>query len=760
MKKRLFAALAALCLCCCVELLHAATPEEVDARVKKAVDWLYAKQKDGTWETAPARDAAGKVWSVSGGQWGGRTGLVTIALLSAGESPQDERLVPAIEFVKKAELVGTYALAMRAQLYLLLPSTPELKSLIVKDANTLRGFLMTKGEGAGMFGYMDNSYDYSHSRANYGVLGMWALEQSGVEVPPDFWKTVEKGWIDHQDPAGGWTYTKENKNNYPLTPGMTAAGLASLYITQEYVNPGRGINCVPAPQTAAIDKGLKWLEDNFEQVANNKVFSSRDYKFATLYGVERVGVASGLKYFGKVNWYQHGADWLVKKQRPDGSFDDDLEDTAFALLFLARGRSPIVINKLDYSLGEPKVGWNTRPRDAARMVRWVSKSAERDLHWQIVNLDAPAEELSDAPILYLAGKDEWKPTDDGKAKLKQFVERGGMLLINADCAGKGFAISARKLGADLFPGYEFRELPKDHPIYTEQQFHRDKWKTKPSVLGLSNGVRELMLIVPTADPGKAWQFGAVGGKEELWQLASNVILYAVDKRGLRARGDTHLITRDPKKKITNKLAVTRLEHPVNWDPEPGGWRRMTDVFHNAGVELQVTSVKASDLAGAGSGTGTAVAAKVIHVTGTGPLNLDPAAQLALKGVIDDGGTLVIDAAGGSSEFAMSVERLLPLIVKEPLKPIAPEHALFAAGGMPKLTDVKYRDYAARVVGTARVPKLQGVERNGRMIVIYSREDLSAGLVGQAVDGIVGYDPASATAIMTRILHYAATPAKK
>ena len=46
-----------------------------------------------------------------------------------------------------------------------------------------------------------------------------------------------------------------------------------------------------------------------------------------------------------------------------------------------------------------------------------------------------------------------------------------------------------------------------------------------------------------------------------------------------------------------------------------------------------------------------------------------------------------------------------------------------------------------------------------MIVIYSREDLSAGLVGQAVDGIVGYDPASATALMSHILSYAAAAKK-
>ena len=38
-----------------------------------------------------------------------------------------------------------------------------------------------------------------------------------------------------------------------------------------------------------------------------------------------------------------------------------------------------------------------------------------------------------------------------------------------------------------------------------------------------------------------------------------------------------------------------------------------------------------------------------------------------------------------------------------------------------------------------------------LAVIFSREDLSAGLVGEPVDGITGYSPASATELMTNIL---------
>ena len=47
-----------------------------------------------------------------------------------------------------------------------------------------------------------------------------------------------------------------------------------------------------------------------------------------------------------------------------------------------------------------------------------------------------------------------------------------------------------------------------------------------------------------------------------------------------------------------------------------------------------------------------------------------------------------------------------------------------------------------------------LELNGRARVIYSPDDLSAGLVGQNVDGVSGYDPATATELMTRIVLYA------
>src|SRR3954452_17422681 len=79
--------------------LPPATPEKIDEAIKKGVEYLYNKQKNGHWENAEKRDPTTKHWDMEGGQFGGRTALVTYALLAADESPQDERLLKAINWL-------------------------------------------------------------------------------------------------------------------------------------------------------------------------------------------------------------------------------------------------------------------------------------------------------------------------------------------------------------------------------------------------------------------------------------------------------------------------------------------------------------------------------------------------------------------------------------------------------------------------------------------------------------------------------------
>jgi hypothetical protein len=718
---------------------RAATPEQVEATLQKAKAYLYSVQKpDGTWEEVPQRDPKADHSSVKGWQHGGHTAIATYALLAGGESPQEPRLQKAIEFLKQVEMPGIYALGMRTQVWHLLPQTPDVKAAIKRDLRSLMLGVHKAGAAMATYPYYvsQKMSRIDHSVSQYGVLGVWALEQTGEEVSLDYWRGVDAAWKKTQYGDGAWSYSFKSGNatwDKP-THSMTAAGIATLFITQDYVRASSGVGCTGNVTNDNIERGMKWMADNFKDITEGRA----GHLYYTLYGVER-----------------SGADRLVKNQSAKGSWNDygEVPGTSFGILFLSRGRAPVVMNKLQYDVAGDgkKGGWNQRPRDAANITRWIGRQAERDLNWQIVNLQRPADELSDAPILYVAGSEPPVLSDEHKAKLKTYIENGGMIVANADCGGAGFVTAMRKLGSELFPLQEFRELPEDHVIYTNAQFQRSKWRTKPGVLGMSNGLREVMLLVPQADPAKQWQMAADKGKEEMFQLMANVFLYSVDKQNLQYKGHTHLVPVKKDAKADRTIKLARIEYAGNWNPEPGGWRRLANILLNdkkAGLTAEPVKLT----------PGALKPYKIAHLTGTTKFKLDDAAKAEIKSFVAGGGTLILDAAGGNTEFANSAESelrtMFPTEATQLDAPLPADHAVYTIPDA-KLAEFGYRAYArTRLTGEMRGGRLRGMKVGNRTAVLYSPEDISAGMVGNQIDGIIGYDPATATNLMRNIVLYA------
>ena len=730
---------------------HGATPQQVESAIKRGVDWLFARQKDnGTWEEVMQPD--GPDWDVKGRQWGGLTAIATYALLASGQSPQNEKLLKPIAFLKQAEIVGTYALAMRCQVWNLLPRSPENRILFARDARLLASGAKTEGDARGLFNYWADGPGgrYDHSCSNYGVLGLWACAEANIEFPIGMWMAFEEAWRRHQLEDGSWSYIFQGGERESRgTLSMTSAGVATLFITQDYTRPNVGLNCEGVPVDLGLMVAMRWMAANFNKFREH-------HTHYTLYNIERVGVASGHKYIGDVNWYEVGADYLVKTQREDGGWGD-IPSTCFSILFLVRGRAPVIFNKLEYELpqkgsSKPRpAAWNNRPRDIANITRWIGRQIERDLNWQIVNLKAPVEELHDAPVLFISGSEplEFSPAD--QAKLKLYVEQGGLILGHADCGRKPFADSFRKLASAMFPDYEMRELPPQHPIYTSQQFHRSRWKSSPSVLGLSNGARELMLLIPAADPGKGWQVRAFEGQERspLAELAANIVQYGVDKQNLRFKGERTVIARDARIVPFRTVRVARLQYAGIWDPEPEGWRRLPIIMHNNyAVTVQPQTVKL----GTGALSSQFAAA---HLTGTASLRLSQRERDELKAYVESGGTLIIDACGGNGEFAISAAALVnDLFPGKPIATPSTAHPMYSVAA-PPITSVAYRQFTTRLLGRSVAPRIRTLDLGTRTAVFLSPEDLSVGLVGQPIDGIVGYESASATALMSHMILYAA-----
>jgi hypothetical protein len=753
--------------------LSAATPQQVQQAIDKAENFLLThRNKDGNWEQID-KPKAGKEaelrTSTEGRQWGGLTALATYALLAGGKDWRSPELTPAIDFLLHANIQGTYALGLDSQLAVFLPQE-RTREFVNRNVLMLgNGLIMppprTPAEKwppeAGFYGYWTGGPDgadqprfdpnaaivgrpqpadwYDRSNSQYAVLGMWALEQAGGRIPDQYWEIVDAAWRRSQAADGAWAY----RDDGDVLPSMTAAGIATLFITQDYLLRRDWGKTNGSIRDASIERGLSWMDNHIDEAIKSN--------FYTLYGIERIGAASGRRFFGATDWYQLGAEFLISRQKEDGSWEGDrgaIPDTCFGLLFLSRGRAPLLMEKLEYQAdarnGQADV-WNERPRDVANLATWIGRQQESFYNWQVVNLELRPEQLHDAPILYISGSRALNFDSGQKQTLRRFVEQGGLILGNADGGEPAFANTFMKLGRELFPKYAFKEPPPNDLIWREQFA---KWQLKPRLMELGNGVRKLMLLIPTVDAGRAWQTlrdpKSKKHDEPLLELGANIFLYATDKRNEITRGDTYLVREDAAIKATRTIRLARLKLGDNPDPEPGGWPRMAAIMHNRfKIDLDVKSVRPSDLAGF----------KIAHLTGTGALTLSPQEREAVSRFVKTGGTLIVDAAGGDTVFADSAQSELETIFGPgSLKRLPPDSSVYSQKEIP-ITQIGWRRYALDHVADRKHPQLVAVTLGNRIAVFFSRQDLSAGLVGQNVDGIVGYDPKTAADLMASMLLY-------
>lgn len=732
-------------------------PVSVSPVIERAKAYLYKVQQNGLWEPST---------NLSPEADGGLTALATYALLAAGENPQDPRLAKAVAYLKTLQSPNVYVQGMRAQIWSYLPENFQRQKLVNENAQLIISQMKTAPASRGMWYYpKTDPIAYDHSISQYGVLGLWALQQDGAEIDSRIWEIMDQKWRADEDPDGGWAYKLHTSGDEGTdTISMACAGAASLFITTGYVHAMEARNCDGNLHDENIEHALHYITSNFNHVIDGSP-REKILTYYSLYGIERVADASGLKYFGNVNWFGAGTKFLTAAQSRDGSWGNEADifthnlrnipDTCFGLLFLVHGNAPVVVNKLSYTSAMPKqkdpsAWWNQRPRDMFNLTHWLGAQTESIVNWNVVSLTTPDAELHDAPVLYIASSVPPAFSDDEKDKLRRYIQDGGMILANADCGARNFTEAFEKAMEELLAPCRFRELPADHPIFTNQQFPARKWGNKPKLRGLSNGVRELVVLIPQQDFARAWQI-PFQGNITAYGAGADIIEYACDRVGITEPRAPYHVEPDPNIKPTRTIHLARLEYDGNWQPEPGGWRRMASILHNDDkAELVIDPVEL------GQGKLSPDMDKVASLTGTEDPKLTPIQWKELKSYAERGGTLLIDAAGGSSTFANAMEVAFPsafgAAAAQFNQPASEDDPIYP----PKLGEVGiYRSYAKRVLGNLRAPELRVMKIDKRNAVIFSRLDLSNGIVGADVDGIVGYKPAIATAIVHHIILEAA-----
>lgn len=699
--------------------------EKVRQGIEDAKNWLYSQQQaDGSWDD----------YKASTGRYpAGLTSLALFALLESGENAQDPRIEKALEWLSIQYTDKTYTLGLRCNVWQLAnrQTGGQYEDMLKFDVEQL--VKSTK----------DGSYDYDamgdglssgdNSNSQYGLLGVWAGMKGGLEIPAEYWRKIERHWAESLNDDGGWGY----KPNMSSTATMTAAGIASLYVTMDNIYLERFIRCNTGIEATAINDGVDWLNERFKATLDGKHLGYGDLYYY-LFGIERVGLAGGYKYFGGHDWYKMGAVRLLKEQKTDGFWSgkwDPLASTSYALLFLSRGQKPVLFNKLQYE-GD----WNNRPRDMAVLTRWMSERFETDMYWQIVNLDVPVSEWHDAPMLYISGSKAPQFDDDEIAKLREYVQQGGVIFSAAECNGRAFMGGMRRVYQRMFPDYSLETLRPDNELYSVHF----QLRARPRFHVISNGVRPLV-IHTDEDLPVAWQVRRYATQRWAFEGPANVAMYVSDMGNFRPRGVSHWPGEPGSFQPRRTVKLARISFQGNSDPEPLAYERFARMMaREYSVRVEVGEpAPAAQLPEGDAGVAT--------LTGTGSFELSDTDAEALKQWIADGGTLLIDAAGGDREFAESAERLLDkLYGRDAIRRLSPEADLYQLAGM-EIEKVSYRRRTRVRLGGIDTPNLRAVTVDDRPAVIFSPEDITAGLLGIPVYTIDGYSPESAWELMRNML---------
>lgn len=734
-----------------------AQPAVTDQQVRDAIDamkrFLYARQdSDGGWESAYGHRRAYP---------GAMTALVTHALLLAGESPQQPQLVRAIDLLRRAEPLGTYQVALRAHVWGQLPD--EYLPLLRGDVRWLANAVYADGS----FGYVPPAdsqerqaahHWYDNSNTQYGVLGLWEGAKRGAHAGRRFWQQNLDYWLGAQLDDGGWAYQRVDTRQgfgreQTSYASMTCAGLTALYIAQQQMY---GRRMTPEPRlSAAIDRGLAWMDRHFDGWTNIGG-NDDEHRYYYVYSVERVALAGGLRFFNGQDWFERIAAQIVKAQLPPGAVRRSdihgVKDTAFALMFLARGHVPVWITKLDVHDEDGRRMTDNRPNDLAALTGFLSDLGQEEINWQRVSLDIPVERWGASPVAYLAGQEAVNLTDAQAGNLRLYLDRGGLLAANADADAERFSASIRALGRRLYPGRSFQRLAADHPLYTDHLA-----VTQPGRLvieGLSNGVRDVICLLH-ADVGYEWQSSGADAQSAAWRLGANLFTYGTERGNLLNRLVPPLPPA-PRTVTTRRLRIVRPRHAGLWCAEPLAWEAVSRAAAAGGLQLALSPADdadaplLADLARAAGG--------LAHITGVEPLSLSDDEIAAMRQFAVEGGTILIETIGGRGEFALSLERQLAAHFGGAAMPLEADHPLLTGAGLPGGHDVGravYRPYAVLRLSPGNQPRLLAFFHEGRPAVLLSSEDLSLGMLGVRRWGILGYETEYARQLMMNLALWAA-----
>lgn len=761
----------------------------IENSMRDGTSWLKSQQgADGAWGSSATAFNQYRV---------GLTSLALLALINCDEPTESDAVQRALGYLRsrsprEPEFVYEASLYIMA----LCAVGPE-KGDMARIGRMTRRLIATQctekesAGSSGLWGYKlvgsggsPGANNEDRSNGQYAILALQAAAKAGIDIDRAVWERTQEHWLKAQLPTGAWGY----KGRDPGRGSMTTAGLSTLAITSHMLQDDKDVDpqgrpdcCRPHPPLDAFEKGRQWLAKHFTVYSNP---AHNNYHYYYLYGLERAARLGHVRFFGNHDWYREGAMYLQEAQGADGSWrgrnnSPPITSTPFALLFLSKGLARIVVNKLDYTSPPDKEDgtgdWNRHPLDVTNLIdkvdgldHWPPRLNSQVLTLSRLEDETAVNDLNQAPVLFVSGRDSLPLTDTHVKWLREYVDEGGFIFASANCDSEDFDKSFRDLIKRMFPQGEasLKRLGTDHPIFRSE--YNLTGAEGVELYGVDFGCRTSIVYSPT-DLGCFWQkwmrhppklrnlFLSQRVNREV-NVGVNVLAYATGREPpVKLGGDNSKRKATDSKVDRNSLEIAQLRYRGNWDIAPKALNNLLEALNktgglNASPKRSTIPITMGELK----------RFPLVHMHGRYRFQLSQQEQDSLRDYLDRGAALFADACCGSTRFDQGFREMMgQLYPDNPLKEIPADHELYSEllGGH-KIETVKLRRLVPGDAGAsiqARTesipPLLEGIEIDGRYAVIYSKYDISCALENQASLACDGYEEADAMRLGVNIVFY-------
>jgi len=738
-------------------------PAEVSGAIDGAIRYLKNTQKqDGSWDE----------WS---GHACGVTALCTLSLLSAGLTKDDPVVNRALVYLRPFSpdaINRTYTISLQTMVFAMADPQRDMP-LIQKNVVWLEA-AQIKSSGTPEY---NGGWDYTiagsvpdNSNSQYAILGLYEAERAGAIIRPETWQAAKAYWENCQKPDGSWYYRHLGTPEGTLT--MTSAGVASLIMINgalggqsAIVRDGEILCCQPDenPVENHINKGLNWLTKNFTTWPGT-------WNYYYLYGIERVGRLSAHRFLGQHDWFREGTSTLLQKKgnmsnywKAEGNESYDHVSTAFSLLFLAKGRRPVLISKGQYI---DDTSWSPHPNDLHHLTQFAERNWRLEMTWQVIDIrNAKVDDLLQTPVLFLCGdKSLLNGTPQQQReladKLRGYIDGGGFIFAEANAEDDTFDASFRQLMRNVFDDetgeYELHLLEAEHPIWSIEiaipvEHIREIW-------GIDYGCRTSVVYVPPyrnvrTDPVRPippslsclWELQRFHKRGQPYSenvqkqidaalgIGLNILAYATGRSprfkydmptSASTKLDKHVNDRG------NRIQIAMLDQQGNANSAPRAIPKLlAKISTDMKIPVDVRPIKIT------LDQDEIFDYPILFMHGRNAIELTDAQRERLKQYIENGGFLFVNAIASSKPFTESFRREMEKTFPEQkLTKLSPNDPLLtdACGGynLPTLTlrtPQRIEGRRTEIINVPIAPELEGISLDGRWRVLISPYDLSCAI---------------------------------